>query len=132
MTATLERASATPDPPAPRNDAWRARILPPTNGRGGWLATIAVGLFAGILRLLRLDIPRGRIFDEIYYVCDAQNLLRYGVEAGSTSGDGVAPCTPNGEPGFIVHPPLGKWAIALGMRVFGVNEFGWRIADAIA
>ena len=132
MTATLERAEATPTPPGTPTSAWRARILPPTNGRGGWLATIAVGLFAGILRLLRLDIPRGRIFDEIYYVCDAQNLLRYGVEAASESGEGVAPCTPNGEPGFIVHPPLGKWAIALGMRVFGVNEFGWRIAAAVA
>jgi dolichyl-phosphate-mannose-protein mannosyltransferase len=132
MTATLERAEATPTPPATPPGAWRARILPPTNGRGGWLATLAVGLFAGILRLLRLDIPRGRIFDEIYYVCDAQNLLRYGVEAGSESGEGVTPCTPSGEPGFIVHPPLGKWAIALGMRVFGVNEFGWRIAAAVA
>ena len=135
MTATLERASATPEPPAAGRDAWRARILPPTNGRGGWLATLAVGLLAGILRLLRLDLPRGRIFDEIYYACDAQNLLRYGVEAGSlpTDGDNPSPpCTPNGEPGFIVHPPLGKWAIAIGMRLFGVNEFGWRIAAAVA
>ena len=139
MTATLERAEADPDPqPGPvasGSAAWRARILPPTNGRGGWLATLAVGLLAGILRIVRLDIPRGRIFDEIYYACDAQNLLRFGVEAGSlpTDGDDPAPpCTPSGEAGFIVHPPLGKWAIALGMRLFGVNEFGWRIAAAVA
>lgn len=132
MTATLERAEATPTPPS---SSWRTRILPPTNGRGGWIATLAIGLLAGVLRVVRLDIPRGRIFDEIYYACDAHNLLRYGVEAGSlpTDGDNPSPpCTPSGDAGFIVHPPLGKWAIALGMRVFGVNEFGWRIAAAVA
>ncbi len=134
MTATLERAEAAPGPQAVPTSAWRTRILPPTSGRGGWLATLAVALLAGVLRVVRLDIPRGRIFDEIYYACDAENLLRYGVEAGTESGDpGVqAQCTPNGQAGFIVHPPLGKWAIALGMRVFGVNEFGWRIAAAVA
>jgi dolichyl-phosphate-mannose-protein mannosyltransferase len=138
MTATLERAEATPDPPVAPSGAWRARILPPTdrlvNRNGGWIATIAIALLAGVLRVVRLDIPRGRIFDEIYYVCDAQNLLRYGVEAGTESGTPAiqAQCTPNGQAGFIVHPPLGKWAIGLGMRVFGVNEFGWRIAAAVA
>jgi hypothetical protein len=124
MTATLERADASAVP-----QAWRTRILPPTNGRDGWLATLAVGLLAGVLRLVRLDIPRGRIFDEIYYACDAQNLLRYGVEAGTAGGQD---CVPNGEAGFVVHPPLGKWAIGLGMRLFGVNEFGWRVAAAVA
>lgn len=135
MTATLQRAEATPDPPPAPSAAWRTRILPPTDGRGGWIATLAVALLAGVLRVVRLDIPRGRIFDEIYYACDAQNLLRYGVEAGSLPTDGEnpsPPCTPSGEAGFIVHPPLGKWAIAMGMRVFGVNEFGWRIAAAVA
>ncbi len=137
MTATLERAEAGPAAPVTPSGAWRARILPPTDGRGGWLAALAVGLFAGLLRVVRLDIPRGRIFDEIYYACDAQNLLRYGVAAGTegnTDEDTTiqAQCIPNGEAGFIVHPPLGKWAIALGMRVFGVNEFGWRIAAAVA
>ena len=134
MTATLDAAPAAPAAPTTH---WRARILPPTQGRGGWVATIAVGLLAGLLRLVRLDIPAGRIFDEIYYVCDAQNLLRFGVEvatAGSTDADpgGQARCEPTGAAGFIVHPPLGKWAIALGIRAFGTGEFGWRIAAAVA
>ena len=47
---------------------WRTRILPPTDGRGGWAATLVVGLLAGLLRVVRLDLPAGRIFDEIYYV----------------------------------------------------------------
>ena len=135
MTATLDRAD--PTPAAAPAGAWRTRILPPTNGRGGWLATLLVGLIAGVLRVVRLDLPQGRIFDEIYYACDAQNLLRFGVEAGTIGNSAEDPtaqarCEPNGQPGFIVHPPLGKWAIALGMRVFGVNEFGWRIAAAVA
>jgi dolichyl-phosphate-mannose-protein mannosyltransferase len=139
MTATLDRAEprppSTPPPGSDRPEPWRARILPPTEGNaGGWIATLAVGLLAGLLRVVRLDIPRGRIFDEIYYACDAQNLLRFGVEAGTEGGspEVQGQCTPNGQAGFVVHPPLGKWAIALGMRVFGVNELGWRIAAAVA
>jgi dolichyl-phosphate-mannose--protein O-mannosyl transferase len=31
-----------------------------------------------------------------------------------------------------VHPPIGKWCIALGIKIFGDSEFGWRIAAAIA
>ena len=132
MTATLER------PVAPEG-AWRARLLPPTDGlrSGGWLVTLAVALLAGLLRVVRLDIPAGRIFDEVYYACDAQNLLRFGVEAGTVGNSDADPtagmrCEPTGEPGFIVHPPLGKWAIALGIRLFGVDELGWRISAAVA
>ncbi|MCW2615145.1 MAG: glycosyl transferase family 39 [Frankiales bacterium] len=133
MTATLDAAPARPTPPAQPVPDWRTRILPASTGRGGWLATLAVGLLAGLLRVVRLDIPRGRIFDEIYYVCDAQNLLKYGVEVATAAGDPAtqARCEPTGQPGFIVHPPLGKWAISLGMRFFGVEEFGWRIAAAV-
>ncbi|MFM8868696.1 MAG: phospholipid carrier-dependent glycosyltransferase, partial [Candidatus Nanopelagicus sp.] len=36
-----------------------------------------------------------------------------------------------GEAEFVVHPPLGKWLIGLGIKIFGDNEFGWRIAAAI-
>jgi dolichyl-phosphate-mannose--protein O-mannosyl transferase len=32
----------------------------------------------------------------------------------------------------VVHPPLGKWFIAIGIRLFGDNEFGWRFATAVA
>ena len=137
MTATLEPVtSRRAAPPDADGRAWRTRILPPTDGRGGWTATLLVGLVAALLRVVRLDIPRGRIFDEIYYVCDAQNLLRFGVEAATESNADdpsvAARCEPNGSPGFVVHPPLGKWLIALGIRLFGVSEFGWRIAAAVA
>ncbi len=135
MTATLDAASrrVEPDPPgAP----WRERILPPLGGRGGWTACLLIALLGGLLRFVRLGQPTGRIFDEVYYACDAQNLLRFGVEVATrTDPDDplvAARCEPTGQPGFIVHPPLGKWAIALGLRLFGVDEIGWRVAAAVA
>ena len=33
-------------------------------------------------------------------------------------------------PDFVVHPPLGKWTIALGEYLFGVNPWGWRTSVA--
>ena len=35
-------------------------------------------------------------------------------------------------PAYVVHPPLGKWLIALGEKAFGNNELGWRFPAAIA
>ena len=140
MTALLSApVGPGPEPAAP--PTWRER-LQPLVGRGGWLATLAVTLLAGVLRFVRLDLPyngdvAGKVFDEVYYACDAQNLLRFGVEHMTLSDPddtGVAgSCTPTGEGGsFVVHPPLGKWAIALGIRLFGVTPFGWRSAAAVA
>jgi dolichyl-phosphate-mannose-protein mannosyltransferase len=135
VTATLEAPTRDPVPPAARPD-WRARLRPAVTARGGWLATAVVGLVAGLLRFVRLDLPAGRIFDEVYYSCDAQNLLRYGVEHDTLSAPDdpsvAARCEPEGGGAFIVHPPLGKWAIALGIRLFGANELGWRFAAAVA
>jgi dolichyl-phosphate-mannose--protein O-mannosyl transferase len=134
MTATLER------PAAPPTDlTWRERLAPARTGASplvGWLATLAVAVVAGALRFVRLDLPGGRIFDEIYYSCDAQNLLRYGVESQTRSDPNDSAvgmlCQPTGQPGFVVHPPLGKWLIAGGIRLFGASEFGWRFAAAVA
>ena len=33
---------------------------------------------------------------------------------------------------FIVHPPLGKWFIAIGEYLFGYNSLGWRFPSAVA
>jgi len=79
---------------------------------------IAIGAF--FLRVINLGTPKGFVFDEVYYVDGARDLLKYGVEV-----DGL-------KPEFIVHPSIGKWCIALGIKIFGDNEFGWRITAAIA
>ena len=76
--------------------------------------------FALILRLWRLNLPKGYIFDEVYYAKNANSLIRNGVELN-----------PQGQAEFIVHPPLGKWLIGIGIKVFGNDEFGWRISAAV-
>ena len=83
---------------------------------------IYVGVIALIglaLRLFNLGTPKGFVFDELYYVDGARDYLAHGVEV---SGD---------DPEFVVHPPVGKWLIALGIKVFGDSEFGWRFSGAI-
>lgn len=73
-----------------------------------------------ILRLWRLNLPKGYIFDEVYYAKNANSLIRNGVELN-----------PQGQAEFIVHPPLGKWLIGIGIKIFGNDEFGWRIGAAV-
>ena len=80
---------------------------------------IGILLFSAILRLWNLGSPKGFIFDEVYYVDGARDYLKYYVEMDKSKAE------------FIVHPPIGKWLIALGIKVFGDHEFGWRIAGAI-
>jgi hypothetical protein len=86
-----------------------------------WVYALGFGLFGLILRLWNLDSPKGKIFDEIYYATNAESLLQNGVEINSKSGLAQ----------FIVHPPIGKWLIAIGIKLFGYNEFGWRFAAAL-
>jgi dolichyl-phosphate-mannose--protein O-mannosyl transferase len=134
MTATLER-------PAAAAVTWRDRLQPLAYQGGGWGVTVLVTLFAGLLRFIRLDQPAttltdkgvvqgpADIFDEVYYACDAHNLIRYGVEHATASGGAF--CTSTDDPAFVVHPPLGKWLIGLGEKAFGFDTFGWRFAAAL-
>ncbi len=132
MTALL----SAPVTPTPAAAAWRGR-LQPLASRGGWPVTLLVTLVAGLLRFVRLDLPYngsvgGKIFDEVYYASYAQNLLRYGVEHVTRSGDQAGACLPVDGGSFVVHPPLGKWAIAVGLKLFGTSTFGWRVMAALA
>ena len=82
--------------------------------------TMVLTLIAFLIRVFHLGTPKGLVFDEIYYVDGARDYLKYGVEVTK------------GAPEFIVHPPVGKWLIAAGIKLFGDHEFGWRIAVAVA
>ena len=75
--------------------------------------------FAALTRFINLSRPGELVFDEVYYVDGARDYLANGVELD------------NGAAEFVVHPPVGKWAIALGIKVFGDNPFGWRAAAAL-
>ena len=80
----------------------------------------AILTFALSFRLWRLDSPKGYIFDEIYYAKNAYSLISSGVELDQEGGAE-----------FVVHPPLGKWLIGIGIKLFGNNEFGWRSSSAL-
>jgi dolichyl-phosphate-mannose--protein O-mannosyl transferase len=64
--------------------------------------------------------PLGLVFDELFY---AQNGCRYVLSAAECGIDQLAARS---------HPPLGNWLIAIGIRLFGYHEFGWRITAAVA
>ena len=81
---------------------------------------LVISFLAFLLRIFNLSKPKGLVFDEIYYVDGARDYLKFGVEVTK------------GAPEFIVHPPVGKWLIAIGIKLFGNHEFGWRIAVAVA
>ncbi len=84
---------------------------------------LGIYLIAGLgflLRIINLSVPKGLVFDEVYYVDAARDYLAFGVEV--TKND----------PEFVVHPPFGKWLIAAGIQIFGDNEFGWRFSTAVA
>ena len=83
------------------------------------IAPILIALASFVLRIFNLGSPKGLVFDEVYYVDGARDLLKYGVEVNGSN------------PEFIVHPPVGKWLIASGIKVFGDSEFGWRFASAV-
>ena len=90
-----------------------------------------------MLRVWNVGKPRILMFDETYYAKDAWSLLQHGyvqdftenankqIQSGHTTG------LMTGDPSWIVHPDGGKWLIALGERVFGLDAFGWRIAAVV-
>ncbi len=88
--------------------------------RSPWLRAGGFALLGLLFRLWHLSQPKGLVFDEVYYAKNAHSLLLHGVEIDA-----------KGAAEFVVHPPLGKWIIALGIKAFGYNEFGWRVSAAI-
>ena len=83
------------------------------------LALGLILLLAALFRFWHLGTPDELVFDEVYYVDGAKDFLQNGVETSA------------GEAEFVVHPPLGKWLIALGIQLFGDNPFGWRFSAAL-
>ena len=129
-----------------RTQLARARLVRqmPSDVVWGWVGPLLIALFAGGLRFWRLGTPKSFIFDETYYAKDGYALLKFGVEQNfvrSEDGktdlaniriiDGKFDDIFAGTPSYVVHPPGGKWAIAVGEWIFGMNSFGWRFAVAL-
>lgn len=123
----------------------RLAVPMPADRLVGWLGPLAITLVAGILRFWELGKPRAFIFDETYYAKDAWSLLHFGVEQTYVSATKEGAPDPanqkilagdltglwTGDPSYVVHPPGGKWVIAVGEQLFGMTPFGWRFMVAL-
>ncbi|WP_328725493.1 dolichyl-phosphate-mannose--protein mannosyltransferase [Streptomyces sp. NBC_00259] len=121
----------------PSDRLWSLLGVPPGAARRverltAWGGPLLVALVAGLLRLWHLGHPKAVIFDETYYAKDAWALINQGYE-GSWPKDIDKAILKNPDavavpvdPGYVVHPPVGKWVIGLGEQLFGFTPFGWR------
>ena len=119
----------------------RLRVPMPSSGVVGWIGPVLVTIIGGLLRFVDLGRPHAIIFDETYYPKDALGLLQYGYEQKfvenandlilESDGNWRALDLFTSDPAFVVHPPLGKWTIAVGEQLFGATPFGWRFMVAV-
>ena len=148
MTTTALHSEVPPSnpPAAAQPPTLRSRFSPrlPSPWWLGWLGALVVAGFAGALRFFNLGQPDRIYFDETYYATDAHSLWRFGYEhdTSENSDDLLSNGNPDiwtGAGDFIVHPPVGKWMIALGDWLYSIMPFGsavtpegWRVASAVA
>lgn len=109
----------------------------------GWLNTHAwvlpalVLLIAGLVRFIGLGHPNTLVFDEVYYVRDAVAQLTFGYPTEWPNDIGYdfgaeEIARMSSQASYVVHPPLGKWLIAIGLALFGAdNGWGWRFSAAL-
>ena len=88
--------------------------------RRDWIPLAGVTVLAFVLRLFRLSDPKTLVFDETYYAKDSCWYVNVSETICDTSSEISQ-----------VHPPLAKWIMAVGIRVFGYNSFGWRIMAVV-
>ncbi|MDQ0892962.1 dolichyl-phosphate-mannose--protein mannosyltransferase [Agromyces ramosus] len=127
-------------PRGTRLDDWWGRLLSTPRRRAFWYwgGPLLVTVVAAVLRFWNLGHPQAVVFDETYYVKDAWTLFQNGYESSWPEGadaDFASGDTDifSDDPSYVVHPPLGKWLISLGMMAFGAGDaFWWRATTALA
>jgi dolichyl-phosphate-mannose-protein mannosyltransferase len=103
----------------------------------GWVGPIAITLIAFGLRVWNLGRPDSFAFDETYYAKDAYSLLEHGYTTTYVDGADDRILAGNltnifgDEPSKVVHPEVGKYMIAAGEWLFGMDPTGWRISSAV-
>jgi dolichyl-phosphate-mannose-protein mannosyltransferase len=111
----------TPSPPVRVAERVSTRVIRWT--LADTIGLTAVTLVAGGLRVFRATTPSRLVFDEGYYAIEAcEYVFGYGPPCHAEAG---LPVTG-------VHPPLGTWLIAAGIKIFGFRSGGWRVASLAA
>src|SRR5262245_36239106 len=130
--STLTRPAPAPSflrRPSPRSLRWHAFV---SKVNRPLVAILAVAAIAGYLRFVRLASPEHRVFDEYYYTKSACIFLNYSNErCDINSADERFWRENEWDTGAWVHPPLGKWMIAIGELAFGTESMGWRAGAAL-
>ena len=130
-----QRPPGPPQRPAPTTIE-RLRLPMPADRIAGWLAAIVITCIAFGIRLVNLGYPNKLVFDETYYAKDAYSLLKFGYERNWPDSANASIASGNVDvmedsASFVVHPQLGKWLIAAGEQIFGMNSFGWRFSSLL-
>jgi dolichyl-phosphate-mannose-protein mannosyltransferase len=150
--STDRHAAAPDDGPEPVADARASGIVPESVRRRletvrsrdwwSWAGAAWVVVIAAILRFVKLPFPGSLVFDEVYYATEGRELIDHNVEWRTETNSAGEVLGSHAD--FVVHPPLGKWIIALGIRLFGTenpdgsfsfnaaNSFSWRVMAVIA
>ncbi|MGQ0463791.1 MAG: dolichyl-phosphate-mannose--protein mannosyltransferase [Sporichthyaceae bacterium] len=129
----LTKAEAAEPAAAPAPDPLRSAM---PRGPWAWWGPVLVTLLAAIVRFKDLGRPHAVVFDETYYVKDSWSLLKSGYERAYVEGadgkllGGDTDILKN-DATFVVHPPVGKWIIAIGEWIGGLDPTGWRLSVAI-
>lgn len=103
----------------------------------GWIGPISVALLAFAVRIWNVGTPNRLLFDETYYAKDAWSMLEHGYvqdftdEANDQIEKGQFTDLMTGEPSWVVHPEGGRWLIAIGEKLFGLDGFGWRFSAVV-
>ena len=101
------------------------------------ISTLLITALGALFRFGNLANPHLLVFDETYYVKDAYTLGLFGHE--KQWPDNANPDFESGkvdgflqDGAYVVHPPIGKWVIWLGIQLFGADSsFGWRFSVAL-
>ncbi|MET7643981.1 phospholipid carrier-dependent glycosyltransferase [Streptomyces sp. NPDC005426] len=126
----------------PGGQLWAVLGIPPLLADrlvrwSAWGGPLLVAAVAGVLRFWKLGSPHAVIFDETYYAKDSWALVKQGYEgAWPKDVDKLILSDPSQvpvptDPGYVVHPPVGKWIIGIGEQIFGFTPFGWRFMVAV-
>lgn len=100
-----------------------APIFGPTDRVRGFWTGVVIVVLAAITRFWALVYPTDQgtpTFDEKHYAPQGWQVL--------TGGNWIED---NPAYGLVVHPPVGKWMLAIGEGLFGYTPMGWRIVPAL-